>query len=134
VVLGVIGTALVSACIGGYFISTARENRTNWKEAAKHLEIVRGTSFNFDQIVELDGKAFINCHFDGAIFVWKGTKPFALEYGDLNPHGRPIQLRVPDGDVYAHTQLLGAFMNEMIRGGICKCDASPLIEIEPINP
>ncbi len=45
---------------------------------AKELETVEGKDFGVQQ-VEMDGKKFVNCTFDGAELIFRGVNGFGLE-------------------------------------------------------
>lgn len=60
-----------------------RPSSKNPKKPIKELETVEGKKFGVQQI-EIDGKKFVNCDFDGTELIFKGENGFSLEHNSFD--------------------------------------------------
>lgn len=114
-----LGLVLVgwSAVLFHWLVTPGLPTSKQWSESAKTLKPITFKDFS-NEDVELDGKRFDDCTFNGTTLIYRGKQPFVIE------HSRLIGVRVKmlDGPPSAGAQIVLGILEDTCKGKERACD------------
>jgi len=125
-VMTILACGSIALSLYSFFYAGERvRSRERWQYELHHLETIRGRAFKNEE-VELDGKSFLECKFEGVTLVFRGEHPFALIGADIKGNGGALRIRVSPGPVSAGAEMVQLLLREMCRDPSNDCHPNVL--------